>query len=95
MGNCTDVEAAKVCVKKVWFKTFKLLDRYSGVAEDNLTYIVLEVYLQNNGNKTIYQRMTSLPQTVMKILCYDHMIHLFEDAYQIDDLERGKSISGK
>ncbi len=103
VGESAEVDGINVTVEKVWitknlqeFKTFRPLDRYSGIAEDG-KFIVAEVKVVNKGNKTLY--LTAHDFIVVdasgNVYSYNMLTHLFEDALEFRELRKGGSEEGK
>ncbi len=103
VGESAEVDGVNVTVEKVWitknlqeFKTFRPIDRYSGIAKDG-KFIVAEVKVVNKGNKTLY--LTAHDFIVVdasgNVYSYNVLTHLFEDALEFRELRKGGSEEGK
>ncbi|MDN5295646.1 MAG: hypothetical protein PWP01_1156 [Methanosarcinales archaeon] len=104
IGESTEVDGIDVAVKNVWFtknlqdfKTFGPIDRYSGIAPQNCEFIVAEVLIKNNGNKTLYPTVHDfiVIDGEGNIYPYNILTHSFEDAMEFKELQKGESAGGK
>lgn len=79
------------------FKTFKPLDKYFGVANDDFDYLVIDVKIRNTGNESIYTTAHDFIVIDSKgnMYSYSTLTHAFEDALQLKRLKNGESSSGK